>query len=105
MLSCCSQSLLVRNSTTRGEQPTVFSLKSRRSLPARPALGGEYGAMLSTALRGVGLVIGGPLVRRLRRAEAGGRAEALAPQHRVNRQGGPPRIGRGLRGLRLSPAS
>ncbi len=30
-----------RNSSTRGEQPTVFSLKSRRSLPARPAVGGE----------------------------------------------------------------
>jgi hypothetical protein len=30
---------------TRGEQPTVFSLKSSRSLPARPAVGGEYGAM------------------------------------------------------------
>ena len=28
-------------SITRGEQPTVFSLKSRRSLPARPAVGGE----------------------------------------------------------------
>ena len=28
-------------SMTRGEQPTVFSLKSRRSLPARPAVGGE----------------------------------------------------------------
>ncbi len=40
---------------TRGEQPTVFSLKSRRILPARPPLGGEYGAISSTALRGVGL--------------------------------------------------
>jgi len=30
-----------RNSITRGEQPTVFSLKSRRSLPSRPAVGGE----------------------------------------------------------------
>ena len=30
-----------RNSMTRGEQPTVFSLKSRRSFPARPAVGGE----------------------------------------------------------------
>ena len=26
---------------TRGEQPTVFSLKSSRSLPLRPAVGGE----------------------------------------------------------------
>ena len=41
---------------TRGEQPTVFSLKSRRSLPARPPVGGEYGAISSTALRGKGSV-------------------------------------------------
>src|SRR5574340_1168017 len=39
-------------SITRGEQPTVFSLKSRRSLPSRPAVGGEYGAMSITACRG-----------------------------------------------------
>ena len=38
---------------TRGEQPTVFSLKSRRSLPARPAVGGEYGAMACTLGRGL----------------------------------------------------
>ena len=30
-----------RNSMTFGEQPTVFSLKSRRSLSARPPVGGE----------------------------------------------------------------
>src|SRR5580692_9771435 len=53
MLSCCSQSLERRNSITRGEQPTVFSLKSRRSFPARPPLGGEYGAMRSTAFLGL----------------------------------------------------
>ena len=29
-----------RNSMTCGEQPIVFSLKSRRSLPARPPVGG-----------------------------------------------------------------
>src|SRR4051812_6825871 len=39
---------------TRGEQPTVFSLKSRRTFPARLPLGGEYGAMFNTALRGSG---------------------------------------------------
>src|ERR1017187_3444367 len=39
--------------TTRGEQPTVFSLKSRRSLSARPPVGGEYGDMASTAGRGL----------------------------------------------------
>src|SRR5208283_1538779 len=39
--------------TTAGEQPTVFSLKSRRSLPSRPAVGGEYGAILTTASRGL----------------------------------------------------
>src|SRR5579871_5438505 len=38
---------------TRGEHPTVFSLKSRRSLPARPAVGGEYGFMPRTAGRGL----------------------------------------------------
>src|ERR1700683_1919239 len=53
MLSCCSQSFARRNSMTRGEQPTVFSLKSRRSFPARPLLGGEYGAISRTALRGL----------------------------------------------------
>ena len=40
-------------SITRGEQPTVFSLKSRRSLPARPPVGGEYGAIFWTASRGL----------------------------------------------------
>jgi hypothetical protein len=40
---------------TCGEQPTVFSLKSRRSLPARPPVGGEYGAMRSTARRTLGI--------------------------------------------------
>ena len=40
-------------SITRGEQPTVFSLKSRRILPARPAVGGEYGAIFWTARRGL----------------------------------------------------
>src|ERR1700720_4128612 len=39
-------------SSALGEAPTVFSLKSRRSLSARPAVGGEYGAILSTASRG-----------------------------------------------------
>src|ERR1700679_1574603 len=53
MLSGCSHSLARRNSITRGEQPTVFSLKSRRSFPARPPVGGEYGAILRTAGRGV----------------------------------------------------
>src|ERR1019366_2914002 len=52
MLSCCSQSPERRNSITRGEQPTVFSLKSRRSFPARPPVGGEYEAIFWTALRG-----------------------------------------------------
>src|ERR1700677_3944801 len=55
MLSCCSQSLVLRNSMTRGEHPTVFSLKSRRSFPARPPLGGEYGAMRRTAFLGLRL--------------------------------------------------
>src|ERR1700693_357682 len=41
-----------RYSSTLGEAPTVFSLKSRRSLSARPAVGGEYGAILSAAPRG-----------------------------------------------------
>src|SRR5260370_25349117 len=37
---------------TLGEAPTVFSLKSRRSLPMRSPVGGEYGAMRRTAWRG-----------------------------------------------------
>src|SRR5271170_206601 len=41
-----------RYSITFGDAPTVFSLKSRRSLPPRPPVGGEYGAILSTASRG-----------------------------------------------------
>src|SRR5580658_748884 len=41
-----------RYSITFADAPTVFSLKSRRSLPARPPVGGEYGAILSTASRG-----------------------------------------------------
>ena len=42
----------------RGEEPIVFSLKSSRSLPARPPVGGEYGAILSTASRGRGAPLG-----------------------------------------------
>src|SRR5277367_4740196 len=41
-----------RYSITLGDAPTVFSLKSRRSLPVRPPVGGEYGAMFNTASRG-----------------------------------------------------
>src|ERR1022692_1555724 len=41
-----------RYSITLGEAPTVFSLKSRRSLSARPPVGGLYGAILNTASRG-----------------------------------------------------
>src|SRR5580700_7261750 len=41
-----------RYSSTLGDAPTVFSLKSSRSLSARPAVGGEYGAILRTASRG-----------------------------------------------------
>src|SRR5580693_6184335 len=41
-----------RYSTTRGEAPTVFSLKSSRSLSPRPPVGGLYGAILNTASRG-----------------------------------------------------
>src|ERR1700680_3614704 len=36
---------------TAGEQPTVFSLKSRRSFLARPSSGASYGASPKTALR------------------------------------------------------
>src|SRR6202789_4569296 len=45
---CC-----FKYSITLGEQPTVFSLKSRRSLPCRPPVGGRYGAIFCTAGRGV----------------------------------------------------
>ena len=41
-----AQTLASATSITRGEQPTVFSLKSSRSLPARPPVGGEYGRHL-----------------------------------------------------------
>src|SRR5437667_12348354 len=41
-----------RYSITLGDAPTVFSLKSSRSFPARPPVGGLYAAMLSTASRG-----------------------------------------------------
>src|ERR1035438_4225200 len=41
-----------RYSITLGEAPTVFSLKSRRSLSDRPPVGGLYGAILNTASRG-----------------------------------------------------
>ena len=40
---------------TAGEQPTVFSLKSSLSLPSRPPVGGEYGAIFFTASRGSGI--------------------------------------------------
>src|SRR4051794_29032928 len=43
---------------TAGEHPTVFSLKSRRNLPARPPVGGEYGAMATTAGRGLTAPLG-----------------------------------------------
>src|SRR5665811_2072889 len=43
---------------TFSEQPMVFSLKSSRNLSARPPVGGEYGAMLSTALRGLSFSVG-----------------------------------------------
>src|SRR6516165_8794788 len=56
MESSFSVSFCFRYSTICGEQPTVFSLKSSRSFPARPAVGGEYGAMRSTAWRGRGTV-------------------------------------------------
>src|SRR5258706_12615610 len=46
-----------RHSITFGEQPTVFSLKSKRSFPARPPVGGEYGAIFRTASRGASLLI------------------------------------------------
>src|SRR5207245_1570362 len=36
---------------TTGEQPTVFSLKSRRSLPARPSIGARYSPRRFTARR------------------------------------------------------
>jgi hypothetical protein len=69
------RALHCRNSITRGEQPTVFSLKSRRSLPARPAGGrriGRHGD--GTAGRGLngasgqlgGLGIAGPHLHRAR---------------------------------------
>src|SRR5579859_4395237 len=38
---------------TRAEHPTVFSLKSSRSLPTRLPVGGVYGAIAITALRGL----------------------------------------------------
>src|ERR1035438_8474234 len=41
-----------RYSITLGEAPTVFSLKSSRSLSDRPPVGGLYGAILRTASRG-----------------------------------------------------
>src|SRR6185437_708148 len=40
-------------SSTCGGAPTVFSLKSRRSLLRRPPVGGWYGAIRSTASRGL----------------------------------------------------
>ncbi len=45
-------------SITCGEHPTVFSLKSRRSLSARPPVGGEYGAIEMTAGRGLDRAFG-----------------------------------------------
>src|SRR5580658_10796473 len=44
-----------RNSTTAGEQPTVFSLKSSRRASFRPSAGGEYGAICTTDSRGLGI--------------------------------------------------
>src|SRR5712691_9017116 len=41
-----------RYSITLGDAPTVFSLKSSRSFPARPPVGGLYAAIFSTASRG-----------------------------------------------------
>src|ERR1700757_2378812 len=52
MESASAVTYLRRHSTTLGEQPTVFSLKSRRSFPARPPVGGEYGVIWRTAARG-----------------------------------------------------
>src|SRR5579863_3880765 len=52
MESASAVTYLRRHSITLGEQPTVFSLKSRRSFSARPPVGGEYGAILRTASRG-----------------------------------------------------
>src|SRR5580692_872114 len=41
-----------RYSTTWGEAPRVFSLKSSRNLSPRPPVGGLYGAIRKTASRG-----------------------------------------------------
>src|SRR5271170_918205 len=57
-----------RYSITLGDAPTVFSLKSRRSLPVRPPVGGEYGAMFSTASRGCNTP-GGRSIRLLAKAD------------------------------------
>ena len=81
---CCSASI------TRGEQPTVFSLKSRRSFPSRPPDGGEYGAMPRTASRGVRACSASAIARlhgsrvrlqpfRARQRGDGGRQSASAP--------------------------
>src|SRR5579872_1344662 len=48
-----------RARTTAGEQPTVFSLKSRRSFAARPSFGALYGARPRTALR-IGIMKSAP---------------------------------------------
>src|SRR5580765_7415745 len=53
MESASAVAYLRRHSITLGEQPTVFSLKSRRSFPARSPVGGEYGAIFRTAARGL----------------------------------------------------
>src|SRR6202035_5216512 len=76
-----------RYSSTLGEAPTVFSLKSSRSLSARPAVGGEYGAILSTASRGSstpgGRSIFLPAKPHLHRARV--RFQALSASQRRNR--------------------
>src|ERR1700693_4867505 len=70
-----------RYSITLGEAPTVFSLKSSRSLSARPPVGGLYGAIRSTASRGCNTP-GGKSIFLLAKAHlhgAGMRFQALRP--------------------------
>src|SRR5271156_6694128 len=73
MVSIASSMCSRRYSTTLGDAPTVFSLKSRRSLPARPPVGGEYGAIRRTASRGC--------------KTPGGKSILLAPKTHLHRAG------------------
>src|ERR1700752_4020895 len=109
MESASALRYFVRHSITAGEQPTVFSLKSRRSFPALPPVGGEYGAMRRTDSRGfsgsanlTSLPFPKPLPDGRGSVSAGCRVLPI-PQC-VRQFDGPPPILRALPGLRRARA-